>query len=215
VILVRSGQTPWAADGRFAGARDLDINQQGMEAADNTAQQLKMAAPTALLTSDLQRAVSTAVALERCTGLSAFADARLRPPTATTCDGLTYEQMSVRYPDEYGRWSASQRYAQFPGGGESRHEVGIRAVECILEALGRGSRDEVLIVVTHDITARAVICTMIELPDPWWGVFEEMRHCSWSTIGATRTGWRLTEHNLRRSHSDSPPDVEDEIQVRI
>jgi glucosyl-3-phosphoglycerate phosphatase len=215
VILVRSGHTSWAANGRFVGTKDLDLDRPGIEAAYNTAEQLKLAAPTALLASDLRRAVSTVAALERSTGLSARADVRLRPPTVTACEGLTEEQISARYPAEAAKWLTSRRGARFPGGGESRLEAGTRAADCIIEALAHGSRDEVLVVVTHDVTARAVICKMLNLPDPWWGTFEEISHCAWSTISETKTGWRLIEHNLRQVHTDSRPDVEDEAQTRI
>jgi broad specificity phosphatase PhoE len=205
VIFLRSGQTAWGADRRFVGNRDIDLDHQGVLAAHYAAKQLGFIRPTAIITSDLQRATKTAAPLEDRTGLSALKDSRLRPLNAPTLEGLTPLQISQRYPGELQTWEDGGSKAQPPGGGESRWEAGRRATECILEALTTGTQDAVLIVVTHDLTARAAICTMLDFLDSQWGTFEELSYCAWSTLDQGRRGWFIGKYNVQRLHPSNAP----------
>ena len=198
VVFLRCGQTARSADSQFLGNQDFDINDEGFAAATKAAEQLMLVQPTVILSSDLQRATRTAAALERRTRLVAHRDIRLRPLTAAALEGLTPSEIIERYPDEYWAWEEARGHSRPPGGGESRWEAGRRAADCILEACVRGTDNDTIVVVTHDLTARAAMCAILDLPERYWGMFEEIRHCAWSTLREGRKGWFIGEHNILR-----------------
>jgi broad specificity phosphatase PhoE len=170
--------------------------------------------PTTIITSDLKRATETAAALEHRTGLPALKDGRLRPLSAGSLEGLTPSEIYERYLDEWRTWDEADSETRPPGGGESRWEAGYRASQSILDALAKGTEREVLVVVTHDLTARAAISAMLHLPDPSWDTFEEMPHCAWSTLREGRRSWYIREYNILRLHpsDESNEFAEDDIK---
>jgi broad specificity phosphatase PhoE len=199
VIFVRSGQTSWATENRFVGTTDLELIQVGHEAAIKTAKNLKSLGPTAILTSSLKRAVSTGTAIARQAQLSIRTDDRLLPPQASALVGLSREQILECYGDISQIRAGAPGKARSAGIGEALHDIAFGATKCIHETLAHGPVDEVLVIVTHDLTARAAICVMLDLPIDLWGTFEEMSYCAWSTIEQGRQGWRLKEHNILTS----------------
>jgi broad specificity phosphatase PhoE len=215
VIFLRPGQTASSANNRFTGNQDISLNGRGLAAADFAAKQLATLRPTTIITSDLKRATETAAALENRTGLQALKDGRLRPLSALSLEGLTASEIYERYPGEWRTWDEADSQARPPGGGESRWEVGYRASQSILDALAKGTEKEVLVVVTHDLTARAALCAMLHLADPSWDTFEEMSHCAWATLREGRRSWYISEYNILRLRpsDESNEFAEDDIKV--
>ena len=209
VALVRSGPTAWADEGRFVGSNDLDLTALGLSIAEDTAQQLRLLSPTKIVTSDSRRALTTTAALERSTGLTADRDARLRSPNALAWEGLTCRQISSLYPSQSFAWATSTLDVGQASAVESRKDVCVRATASLTETLEQGSPDELLIVVTHDLTARVLISTMLNLPDSMWSTFGEMDHCSWSLLAEERRSWRLTHHNIRPVSLKTDPNAHD------
>jgi len=213
VIFLRTGQTAGSVSSRYLGSQNLDLNNQGLVAATTAAEQLMLTQPTAILSSGLQRATRTAAALEQRTGLVAHRDIRLRPLDAAALEGLTPSEISERYPEDAQAWQEAHCHNRPPGGGESRSEAGRRAADCILEVFARRTSNGTIVVVTHDLTARAAMCTILDLPDRSWGIFDEIRHCAWSTLREGRQGWFIGEHNISRVHpsDESSQFAEDDI----
>ena len=60
LVLVRHGQTPWNAEGRFQGQADVALNEIGIAQAQAMAPRVAALAPDGLVASDLVRAQRTA-----------------------------------------------------------------------------------------------------------------------------------------------------------
>ena len=54
---------------------------------------------------------------------------------------------------------------------------------------------QVLLVVTHGGSARAMLGRMLDLPVDRWGALGGLANFSWSVLEETPWGWRLAEHN--------------------
>ncbi|MSW86630.1 MAG: histidine phosphatase family protein, partial [Actinobacteria bacterium] len=60
IVLWRHGRTSWNSERRFQGQTDISLDDVGREQAANAARLLTGLKPTAIISSDLERAVDTA-----------------------------------------------------------------------------------------------------------------------------------------------------------
>jgi broad specificity phosphatase PhoE len=101
VILWRHGQTSWNVERRFQGTTDVQLTETGVAQARRAARLLASLRPDAIVASDLSRAASTAAELAALTGLDVTHDEALRETYAGVWQGLTHEEIVVRYGEEY------------------------------------------------------------------------------------------------------------------
>ena len=193
IILWRHGQTDWNVQNKFQGHTDIPLNAVGEYQVTHAARLVVDMKPTAILSSDLQRAQRTAQALSDLNGLSIKVDARLRETNCGQWEGLTGEQIREVDHANLKEWSLG---GDNPAGttGDRRSEVGTRAKAAIDDFL-TGKDGETLIVATHGGTARAIIGKFLELPIPYWSKIGGLSNASWSVLSHSPKGWLLTEHN--------------------
>ena len=193
VVIWRHGQTAWNAERRFQGQLDVDLDDVGRAQAARAARLLAGLSPSAIIASDLVRARTTAEALASLTGLSVATDKRLREIDVGFWQGLTFDEVSARFPEEAAEWSDGGEGRR--GGGESLVEVGERVFAAVTDALVSLPADGVLIVATHGAAGRALAASLIGLPTTSWRALGSLANCSWSIVRETERGWRLAEHN--------------------
>lgn len=199
-MLWRHGRTEWNAAGRFQGQLDVPLNPTGESQARAAAAQLAQLPPTAIVSSDLQRARFTAEALASLAGLPVAIDERLRETYAGGWQGLSREDLLARYSDELAAWAGGSDLR--PGGGERRSEVAVRMVAAIEDALAVIPADGTLVVVTHGGAARAAVGQLLGLPTEHWSILGVLTNCAWSVLTERvaadgQVTWRLEEYNAR------------------
>ncbi len=195
VVLWRHGRTAWNAEGRFQGQHDVELDSLGHEQAARAASLLAGLPPSAIVCSDLKRAVATAAPLLALTGLSATHDPGLRETHGGAWQGKTGEEIGSADREAFVAWRTG---SDLPAGGsgERRSEVGRRASAVVRGQAALLQAGQVLVVVTHGGTARATMGTMVGLPVDHWDVFGGLANCSWSVLEEAPSGkWRLAEHN--------------------
>jgi broad specificity phosphatase PhoE len=193
VLVWRHGQTAWNAERRFQGQLDIPLDDLGRVQAARAAALLAGFAPSAIVSSDLVRARETAQALADVTGLPINFDSRLREIDVGVWQGLTFDEVSERFPAEAAAWRGGGDGRR--GGGESLVEVGERAVAAVEDALLSLADGGTLVVVTHGAAGRAIVTSMIGLPTPFWRSLGSLANCCWSLLGEGRSGRRLFDHN--------------------
>jgi broad specificity phosphatase PhoE len=192
-VVWRHGQTAWNAGRRFQGQLDIELDSIGRAQAARAATLLAGLAPSAIISSDLVRARDTAQALADLTGLPVQTDKRLREIDVGSWQGLTFDEVLTRFPDEAATWRDGGEGRR--GGGETLVEVGERAVAVVTETLADVADRATLIVVTHGAAGRGLVASMIGLPTTSWRALGSLANCCWSVVGETDTGWRLFDHN--------------------
>jgi probable phosphoglycerate mutase len=193
IVLWRHGRTAWNVENRFQGQLDPPLDDVGREQATRSAAVLAAMAPGVLVTSDLERARSTAAALSELTGLAADEYAGLREIELGTWQGLTRPEVAAQFPDEYAAWQAGADVRR--GHGETYAEVGERCAAVLRSALEPVGPNGVLVAVVHGGTARSAIGVLLGLdPADWWR-FGPLGNCRWSVLVEAARGWRLEEHN--------------------
>ena len=197
IVLWRHGRTTWNAERRFQGQTDISLDEVGREQAAKAARLLTGLKPTAIISSDLERAVDTAGELSALTGVPVRIDVRLRETYAGDWEGMVWGDIESRYTDEMARW-VSDPYLR-PGGGETRVEVAERMTAAINEALADIGPDGTLVVTTHGGAARAGLGALLELPPEHWSILGVLTNCAWSVLVENTSGygqtWRLQEYN--------------------
>ena len=119
LFLVRHGETDWNAAGRWQGQTDIPLNPRGREQAREVAGRLRGEGLGAIASSDLLRARTTAEIVAAELGLVVnHLDPGLRERRFGCFEGLTREEVAVRFPEAWTRYLADPGPA--PPGGESR-----------------------------------------------------------------------------------------------
>ncbi|MBA3293538.1 MAG: histidine phosphatase family protein [Geodermatophilaceae bacterium] len=188
VVVWRHGQTTWNAIGRFQGQADPPLDRVGQEQSRVAAGYLAVDPPDLILTSDLQRAASTAQALTRLIERPVRIEPRLREIELGAWQGLTRDEVAATYPEQYADWLDGR--PPVDRGGESRAQLDAR----VMAALADIEVDHVLLV-THGGTARSIIETLLGLSHAgrWLAV---LGNCQWSELQRYPGGWQLRAHNL-------------------
>ncbi|HEX4813718.1 MAG TPA: histidine phosphatase family protein [Nonomuraea sp.] len=203
IVCLRHGQTLWNVEQRFQGHSDIPLDETGLAQATRAASLLAALRPTLIVSSDLQRANDTALALARLVGLEVAVDKDFRERGGGQWEGLTREQIAARWPAEYVAWEAP--------GGEPVTDVAARVGAAMRRWAARLDDDGLLVVASHGAALRLGICELLGLPEGLWPAIGGLGNCSWSVLQEGRKGWRLLEHNAgtlpEPVRSDDRPEV--------
>ncbi|HKR00833.1 MAG TPA: histidine phosphatase family protein [Pyrinomonadaceae bacterium] len=101
VLLIRHGQSEGNAEGRFGGHTPTPLSVRGRLQAETTARALTAENITAIYSSDLSRAVETAMPLARLTGLDVEKTDAFRERHIGVMEGLTFEEAASQHPEQY------------------------------------------------------------------------------------------------------------------
>ncbi len=175
LILIRHGQTEWNADGRFMGQTDIGLNEIGQAQAEAVARRLTDEHPTAIYTSDLQRARQTAESIQQALmggepaqpSPTLITEKRLREMHFGEWQGLTYPQIQSRYPEAAEAWETNM-LINAPSGGETVTQVSER-VRQAYEEIKRTYPEETVFLVAHGGTLQILLCTALDIGiDKFW-----------------------------------------------
>ncbi|GIH28047.1 phosphoglycerate mutase [Acrocarpospora phusangensis] len=187
IVCLRHGRTRWNVEHRFQGHTDIPLDEVGVAQAARAASLLAALKPTMIISSDLQRAHHTALALGRLTGLDVTVDKELRERGGGDWEGLTREEIRAGWPEEFRNWQAPN--------GESVTDVAYRVNAAVRRWAAALDEDGLLVVASHGAAIRLGIAALLDLPEPLWPALGGLGNCSWSILEEAPRGWRLTEHN--------------------
>lgn len=159
LLLVRHGATPLTAENRFSGAVGVDLSDEGRRQARRLGERLADDEICAVYASPLSRTVETAEIVARPHGHTPRLRDGLREISHGRWEGLTREEVEVRFPGEYQAWEADP-FTFAPEGGESGLSVLARALPVIREIVLAHEGKNVL-VVSHKATLRIVLSSLL------------------------------------------------------
>jgi probable phosphoglycerate mutase len=203
VVLWRHGRTAWNLENRFQGATDVPLDEVGLAQAAAAAPALARMGPTAIVSSDLDRALTTARVLAGLTGLDVVEDAGLRETDGGRWQGLTRDEIIHQDRDLFLGWVAGHDVR--PPGGEARSEVVARVVAAVDRQVAVLPAGATLVVVSHGGSIRGAIGGLLGLAPEQWTALGVISNCAWSVLsqltlpaepgGEPVTRWRLEEYN--------------------
>ncbi|MDH2415451.1 histidine phosphatase family protein [Nocardioides sp. CER19] len=189
LLLLRHGETPWNAELRWQGQTDIELSETGHLQAKGAATVLAGYEPVALWCSDLARAAQTAAYVAELTGLPARPDARLRETSAGEVEGLTADEILVRFGTTRPELGAV--------GGESADVVADRVAGALREAGAALAPGETAVVVSHGTAIRHGLSRLVGWPVSADGALGVLANCGWAELvsEAPDGPWRLTTYN--------------------
>lgn len=196
ILAVRHGETAWNAATRIQGHTDIALNDVGRWQAQRLALACAEERLDAVYASDLVRARDTARALAHGAGLEVRTDSGLRERGFGIFEGLTFDEVEQRYPDQARRWR--QRDASFgPDGGETLLAFYERAVGTVATLAAR-HRGQHIAVVAHggvlDALYRAASRIALDAPRTWALANAGINRLLASDDGFALVGWSDTLH---------------------
>jgi len=181
--MLRHGQTEYNAGSRMQGQLDTHLSDLGRDQAVAAAEVLAKRQPLVIVSSDLERALDTAVALGERAGMPVLVDTRLRETHLGDWQGLTHLEVDAPSPGARLAWRESPRMR--PPGGESRVDVAARSMPLVRELVagqtewGVDEPERPVVLVAHGGLIAALTAALLGLPVDNWPVLGGMGNCSW------------------------------------
>ena len=186
ILIVRHGQTEWneGMGERFRGRADLDLDSVGVEQAEAAAAMMHRWPVSAVYSSPLPRTMTTGRILAGPFGLPVQQLEGLIDIDYGEWQGLSLEEAEARDGQLYSRWMRSPHLVTFPRG-EGLAQVRQRVVTA-LEGLLSSHPDDTVVLVSHKVVCKILICHLLGLDNShFWQV--EQYPCALS-VAETRRG---------------------------
>ncbi len=162
MILIRHGETDWKVQGLFQGQIDVPLNALGQRQAERMAERLVRERVDVFYCSDLLRTRQTAAPAALRLELPAAPDAGLREQHFGILEGLSFDEVQARHPQELASWMRHDPDYALPEG-ESVRSFHARVLGA-LRALAARHEGRTLAVVTHGGVLDMVYRTVHALP---------------------------------------------------
>jgi glucosyl-3-phosphoglycerate phosphatase len=181
--MLRHGQTEYNAGSRMQGQLDTDLTDLGREQAGAAAEVLAKRQPLVIMSSDLRRALDTAMSLGERAGIPVLVDPRLRETHLGEWQGMTHLEVDAVAPGARLVWRNNSRWA--PPGGESRVDVADRSMPLVSELIagqaewGLDEPDRPVVLVAHGGLIAALTAALLGLPVDNWPILGGMGNASW------------------------------------
>ncbi|HEX9061454.1 MAG TPA: alpha-ribazole phosphatase [Clostridia bacterium] len=168
LFFIRHGQTDWNVKGRMQGSFDSELNNTGINQAEELAKKLLESNYkfSKIYSSTLKRAVKTAQILCKALNLEHIQLKGLEEINLGQWEGLTWEEVKEKFPEEYAKWYENRRYTRSPGG-ESYQDMLDRVLEAINKIINGNDRN--VAIVTHGGVIMCLQCYITNTP------YNEMR----------------------------------------
>jgi len=170
VLLVRHGETPWNAEGRYQGQTDIPLSAVGEEQAGNLGLRLADVAITRAVASPLSRARHTAeLALGAARASMLTTDAGLQEIHHGSWEGKLAHEIADGDGERFASWRSAPESVLMPGG-ESLEHVIDRAWPALQRACDGLGASDTLLVIAHDAVNRVLLCRVLGIPfSKLWG----------------------------------------------
>jgi broad specificity phosphatase PhoE len=161
ILLLRHAETDWNREHRFQGWRDIPLSAKGRQQAGSAARLLAASPLAAVWSSPLRRARETAALIAAPHGLAVRESDAFREMGFGDWEGLTRDEVRVRFPEAHRAWVETPPEATWPGA-ETLARVRARALAGLQE-LREAHQGQTVCLVSHGITGRILILEALGL----------------------------------------------------
>ncbi len=190
ILLVRHGESTANLNGIFAGQLNVPLSDTGNKQAERTAEFIAENYKADMIySSDLKRAYQTAEHIAKKCRLEIIPSEELREIYAGVWDGMSFDDIWEKYPEEMARWRHDIGNSSCPKG-ESVRMLSERILG-ILKKIADENDGKTIIIATHATPIRAMQCI-------WSGAeLDEMKNVRWvSNASVTEAVYENGEFSL-------------------
>ena len=206
ILAIRHGETLWNVDSRIQGHLDIGLNDTGRWQAERLGQALAGEPMAAIYASDLSRALDTALAVSRHTGVPVQPEPGLRERSFGEFEGRTFAEIETELPEQAKRWR--QRDPAFtPGGGESLLMLETRILSVIARLAAQHPGEQIALFAhggVMDILYRAATRLDLQAARTWTLGNTAINRLLWSPEGFSLVGWADVQHLSDGTLDESP-----------
>lgn len=159
LTIVRHGQTEGNLKRVYQGWTDTRLNSEGVRQAERLAVRLKEKELDAIYSSPLERALMTALAVNKYHGLEIKTVDHIKEINFGEWENMSQQQLDELYPDYMKRWRGDYRNFTAPGG-ESLDMAYSRINSWLERFIKKNPRGKVLIV-SHAGAIRAMVSGLV------------------------------------------------------
>ena len=163
IWLIRHGEPAETVRGRCYGSLDVGLSTAGRSQVEATAASLQGEPLAAIYSSPRLRTTESARILASSHTCGYREEPDLRELDFGDFEGLTYDEISARYPELYRQWMETPTEVQFPNG-ENFASMRARVVRAF-EAIQRNWAGQTVAIVTHGGVIRILIAWALQMPD--------------------------------------------------
>ncbi|MCQ2573232.1 MAG: histidine phosphatase family protein [Treponema sp.] len=159
LYLVRHGKTLWNAENRLQGRSDIELNEEGISAAQELGEKLKDIPFDMIFSSPLKRAYRTAELIRGNREIEIIKDDRLMELSFGICDGIYYKDWTAENCPYRFFFTEPDKYFP-PEKGESLKECCDRTkgfIQNVIEPLAEKQIQRVMIV-AHGALNASIMC---------------------------------------------------------
>lgn len=199
IVLLRHGRTAFNAQGRLQGQIDIPLDDVGLWQAQTGASALAAVhRASAVVVSDLTRAVQTAQEYGRLVGLDPIPDARLRERGFGLWEGKSADELAAEWPEQWALWRQGIDSPEVEA--EPRGDAASRVAAAVREHAAAVPDGGTLVVVSHGAAISAAVTAMLGLDAGQWRGLTGLNNVHWAQLDRSRRGatpsWRLTGFNV-------------------
>ena len=162
LILIRHGQTEWNADGRYQGQSNVALSDTGRKQAKFLAERFPVKHLDAIYASDLERARETAECVGEKLGVLVRPEKAFRELSFGDWEGLTYQQITARWPEESHKLFTAPDELEIPNG-ETFQALQKRALSKI-NKLCIEHVDQTIGIFAHGAINKTILAGLMHIP---------------------------------------------------
>lgn len=166
LLLVRHGLTEFNSTRRFAGYSDVELSAEGQRQVERLRDRLANEKIDVIYCSDLKRAWATAKVISSERKVEIVPCSELREINYGDAEGLTFDEISRRYPELAQAIRNFNLELKFPGG-ESFAGF-IQRTITFLDKLEKHEPSSTILVVSHSGALRVLLCDLLGIDQNHW-----------------------------------------------
>lgn len=155
IHFVRHCESIWNQDSRYSGHTNVPLSINGIQQAKKLAKKMKIFSVDYILSSDLDRAVHTALPVSKELGIPIRIEKGLREVSFGSFEGLKQSEVAKKYPEIWNSYLRNPTTTKFPEG-ETVTEALERSVDVLLKLLCQPVKQESVIII-HGTLIRIIL----------------------------------------------------------
>ena len=167
LFLIRHGQTVWNLEGRYQGDKDINLTNVGIKQAELAAKYLSQVNFSCIYTSPLRRAMDTASIIAKDKNEKIILRNNLREMSFGNWEGMKFEEINVKYNDDYQKW-LNDPFCNSPTGGESFKSLNKRTFGEINNIINENEDGSSIAIVTHGGVIVSLLVHWLKIPPSRW-----------------------------------------------
>ena len=161
IILIRHGETPLTVKKVYCGITDINLNPAGKEQARKLALRMRGEKIQSVYSSGIARAKNFArLAFD---GFQIETIPGLREMNFGIFEGLTHDEIMLKYPEMYSEWLKNPSGVAIPGGDTFRDFQ--KRTRRVLTKIAALNKDKIAAVVTHAGNIKVIIGDILKSKD--------------------------------------------------